>query len=251
MKIKGVLLDLSGTLYQGREAIPEALEAVVKLGKSGLPVRYVTNTSRLPVIAVWQKLNRLGFSIDLRHIFTAPQAVYHYLVEQHLRPYLLVHPELEEEFADLPQSHPDTVVVADAAESFSYANLNQAFRLLLEGAQLVAVGDNRYFRDEQGMSLDAGPFIRALEYAADCKARILGKPAEAFFHAALKEIGCRPEETLMVGDDVYADVNGALKAGLRGALVQTGKYRSGDEQHLSGEALVCRDIQQVVAEILA
>jgi len=251
MKIKGVLLDLSGTLYQGRESIPGALEAIAKLGESGLPVRYVTNTSRLPVSAVWQRLNRLGFSIDAQHIFTAPRAVHRYLVEQQLRPFLLIHPELEEEFSDLPQSHPDTVVVADAAESFSYANLNQAFRLLLEGAQLVAVGDNRYFRDEQGMSLDAGPFIRALEYAADCRARILGKPAETFFYVVLEEIGCRPAEALMVGDDVYADVNGALKAGLQGALVQTGKYRSGDEQHLSGDALVCRDIQQVVAELLA
>jgi len=250
MKIKGVLLDLSGTLFQGREAIPGALEAIDDLVRSGLSIRYVTNTSRVPAGTVWQKLNKLGFSIDPDDIFTAPQAVKQYLTEKQLRPYLLIHPELEVEFSDLPQDSPDSVVVADAAEAFSYSNLNQAFRLLLDGAHLVAVGDNRYFRDEHGMSLDAGPFIRALEYAVGCQATYLGKPVPAFFLAALRDFSCQTEEVLMVGDDVFADVNGALKAGLQGALVQTGKYRVGDERHLCGDAMVAADLRQVVARLL-
>jgi HAD superfamily hydrolase (TIGR01458 family) len=250
MKINGVLLDLSGTLYQGREMIPGALEAIAELLRSGLPIRYVTNSSRVPANTLWEKLKKLGFAIDPDEIFTAPQAVKQYLAEQQLRPYLLIHPELEVEFADLDQERPDTVVVADAAEAFSYTSLNQAFRLLLDGAPLVAVGDNRYFRDDHGMSLDAGPFIRALEYAAGCQAIYLGKPAPAFFLAALSDFGCHPEEVLMVGDDVFADVNGALEAGLQGALVKTGKFRVGDEQHLCGDAMVCPDLWHVVTNIL-
>jgi HAD superfamily hydrolase (TIGR01458 family) len=248
--IKGVLLDLSGTLYQGRDILPGALAAVERLVAAGLPLRYVTNTSRSPARAVWQKLRQFGFPIDQRQIFTAPRAVRAYLVERQLRPLLLIHPELEEDFSDLPRERPNAVVVADAAESFSYANLNRAFRLLLDGAPLLAAGDNRYFRDQDGMSLDAGPFVRALEYAADCRALVLGKPDPAFFHTALADFDCRPDEVLMVGDDVQADVNGALKAGLQGALVRTGKYRDNDERALVGEAWVCADLHQVVERIL-
>jgi len=188
--IKGILLDLSGTLYQGRKVIPGAPEAVEKLAAAGIPVRYVTNTSRSPGRALQEKLQGLGFSIGRDQVFTAPRAVREYLVGRQLRPYLLIHPELAEEFADLPQDKPNAVVVADAAEAFSYANLNRAFRLLIEGAPLVAVGDNRYFRDGEGLSLDAGPFVRALEYAAGCEALVLGKPDPAFFHAALAALYC-------------------------------------------------------------
>jgi len=248
--IKGVLLDLSGTLYQGQEPISGALAAVERLSAAGLPLRYVTNTSRTPSHTVLKKLQRLGFPIDRDQLFTAPRAVYEFLCERELHPYLLIHPELEVEFADLPSGEPDAVVVADAAEAFSYANLNRAFRLLLEGAPLVAVGDNRYFRGENGMNLDAGPFIRALEYAAGCKAQFLGKPDPAFFHAAMAGFGCGANEVLMVGDDVSADVNGALEAGLQGALVKTGKYRDGDQESLAGEAWVCSDIRHVVDRIL-
>lgn len=248
--IRGVLLDLSGTLYQGREAIPGAREAVARLTDAGLPVRYVTNTSRLPASVLGQRLRQLGFAIDRQQIFSAPRAVREVLLERQLRPYLLIHPELEEEFSDLPRERPNAVVVADAAEAFSYANLNRAFRLLLDGAQLLAVGDNRYFRDGDALSLDAGPFIRALEYAADCRAQVLGKPDPAFFHAALAGFDCRPDQVLMVGDDVAADVNGALKAGLQAALVQTGKYREGDEQSLVGEAWVCPNLAAVVERLL-
>lgn len=249
--IKAVLLDLSGTLYQGREAIPGAKEALGGLARAGMPVRFVTNTSRLPARSILEKLARLGFELDPQQLFTAPLAVRRCLVERKLRPYLLIHPELREEFSDLAAAEPNAVVVADAAEAFSYTSLNQAFRLLLEGAPLLAIGDNRYFRGSDGFDLDAGPFIHALEYAAGCQAEVLGKPAAAFFKAAIADFDCASGQVLMVGDDVAADVNGALAAGLQGALVQTGKYRPGDDEQLAGDAWVCRDLLQVVKRLLA
>jgi len=35
----------------------------------------------------------------------------------------------------------------------------------------------------------------------------------------------------MIGDDIIGDVGGAQKAGLRGVLVRTGKFRPRDENH--------------------
>lgn len=249
--IKGLLLDLSGTLYVGDQALPGAREAIRLVERSGLPVRYVTNTSRSTRRTVFARLQTMGFPIAEEQIFTAPLAVRQYLRSHRLRPWLLVHPNLKQEFADLPQQDPNAVVLGDAADGFSYANLNRAFRLVLEGAPLLAVGNNRYFLEPDGMSLDAGPFLRALEYAADTRAIILGKPATAFFHTAVKSLNCQPREALMVGDDVLSDVNGALNAGLQAALVQTGKYRSGDENHIDRRnGRVCRDLREAIETAL-
>lgn len=248
--IKGVLLDLSGVLYTGDEVLQGALTSIERLDNEIVPVRYLTNTTRSPRSAILKKLSRMGFDIDEGDLFTAPVATYNYLSAKNLSPFLLVHPDLEPEFSGLIRDRKDAVVVGDAADGFSYAHMNSAFRLLMEGATLLAMGNNRYFREADGLSLDIGPYVAALEYAADTKAIILGKPAPGFFHAAVESIGCSPGQTVMVGDDVKSDVIGALEAGLQGILVRTGKYRQGDEDQLEGKGLCLDNISAVTDWIL-
>jgi HAD superfamily hydrolase (TIGR01458 family) len=235
---KAILLDLSGVLYEGDVVIPGAVEALRRLRETGAALRFVTNTSRQPAEAVFDKLRKFGFQLERDELFTAPHAARRWLREGGYRPHLLVHPELRNEFDDLEQHDPNAVLLADAEDELNYRNLDDAFALLIEGAPLLAIGNNRYFRDSDRLHLDVGPFVRALEYAADIKARLAGKPAPLFFEQVVADAGCAREEALMVGDDVQADVQGALDAGLHGCLVRTGKYREGDENKLTGEALV-------------
>ncbi|TIU71607.1 MAG: TIGR01458 family HAD-type hydrolase, partial [Mesorhizobium sp.] len=80
--------------------------------------------------------------------------------------------------------------------------LNDAFRELVAGAELLALATNRTFRDADGaLSLDAGPFVAALEFASLKRATVLGKPSPAFFLSALASMNCPPEQAIMVGDD--------------------------------------------------
>ena len=197
-------------------------------------------------------LQRLGFDVPAAHIFTAPLAVRRYLEAHALRPYLLIHPNLAPEFADLPQEEPNAVVLGFAQQSFTYESLNRAFRLLKNGAPLLATGRTRYFQGRENLELDAGPFVTSLEYAAETDAIILGKPSREFFLSSVKELGCRPEEVVMVGDDAVSDVGGALAAGLSAILVQTGKYRPSDEERTGRpEAAPARDIYAAVERIMA
>jgi HAD superfamily hydrolase (TIGR01458 family) len=103
--------------------------------------------------------------------------------------------------------------------------LNGAFRRLMDGAELIALQKNRYWETAEGLSLDAGPFVAALEYATGQEAEVVGKPSDAFFELAMGDLGVTAERAAMVGDDVEADVGGAIDAGLAGVLVRTGKYR--------------------------
>jgi ribonucleotide monophosphatase NagD (HAD superfamily) len=78
------------------------------------------------------------------------------------------------------------------------------------------------------LQLDAGPFVAALHYASGIEPVVLGKPAPAFFDAATAALSSVPARTLMIGDDIRGDVAGAQQAGLRAALVRTGKFRPSD-----------------------
>ncbi|WP_251702245.1 TIGR01458 family HAD-type hydrolase [Metapseudomonas boanensis] len=243
---QAVLLDISGVLYEDDQPLPGALQAMRTLQANGYPLRLVTNTSRQGKTAIHRKLTAMGFTVVPEQLFSAPQAVLRHVQAHGLRPYCLIHPDLEEEFAellDLPE--PNAVVLGDAEMRFDYPHLDRAFQLLIEGAPLICMGDNRYFRSQGALHLDAGPFVRALEYAAGKPALVLGKPSADFFASALDELGVRPDAALMIGDDVEADVLGALAAGLHACLVKTGKYRPGDELK-APTALLASDLAEAV-----
>lgn len=250
MSICGVLLDLSGVLYVGEHSLPGAREALERLRAAGLPVRYITNTTRSTRREIVARLAGMGLRVTSEEVFTAPLAARRLIEQRRLRPLLLVHPGLEEEFAGLDTARPDAVLLGDAGEGFTYGRLNAAFRLLIEGAPLLAMARNRYFKDGESLSLDAGPFVAALEYAAGTDAEVVGKPSRAFFHSAAADFECGPNEVVVVGDDVEADVVGAVGAGMGGVLVRTGKYRSGDEALLPDGAVLSRDIGDAVEWII-
>jgi HAD superfamily hydrolase (TIGR01458 family) len=246
-----VFIDLSGTLHIGRHPLPGAIDAVARLRREGFRVRFVSNTSSKSRRRLQEVLGEIGFDIAFEELFTAPLVVHRYLQRHGLRPYLLVHPDLLEEFADLPQQDPDAVVVGCALEHFTYDSLNQAFRLLRKGAPLIATGRTVCFEGRDGLQLDVGPFIAALEYAAGTEALVLGKPSPGFFAAAREEFSCPPKRVTMIGDDAESDVGGALAVGMRGILVQTGKYRPGDEARIGQPgALVVPDLAAAVDRIL-
>ena len=130
----------------------------------------------------------------------------------------------------LTEESPDFVLVGDLGEGFTYARLDAAFNCLMNGAKLVALQKNRYWRTPGGLSLDAGPFVAALEYATGQQAAVVGKPEEAFFRIALEDLRLEAGEVAMVGDDAEADVAGAKRAGLLGIQVRTGKWGSDAEE---------------------
>lgn len=248
--IKAILFDISGVLYVDNDVVTGAVATVQQLQHSGMPISLVTNTSQSSRDSILSKLNSMGFAIEKSQLFTAPLAVKQLIQQQQLRPYCLIHPNLESEFADIDQDEPNAVFIADAAERFDYPHLNQAFQLLMSGAPLFGIGLNRYFKSGGKLQLDAGPFIRALEFASGVEAQIMGKPAAGFFHAAVKSMGVDPAEVLMVGDDVEADVEGAITAGLQACLVKTGKYLPGDEIRAnSAGARVAASVVEAIADL--
>ena len=225
MRLRGLLVDLDGTLYVGDEPVEGARVAMGELESSGLVIRYVTNTTRKPRRAVRDHLVSVGFKVEEAEIFTPASAAAALIGDESCFP--LVDESLLEDLGGitLTDDRPDHVLLGDLGEGFTYARLNAAFRCLMSGAELIALQRNSFWRKADGLALDAGPFVAALEYASGKSATVVGKPAGSFFRLALEDMGLEAEDVAMVGDDAEADVAGAQAAGLAGILVRTGKYR--------------------------
>lgn len=230
MEIEGLLVDLDGTLYIGDEPIQGASEALDRLRTAGIEIWYVTNTTRKPRSAVCAKLCSLGFGIREEEVFTPARAAARLIGDRTCFP--LVADSLQEDLGGvhLTREAPDFVLVGDIGENFDYVRLDAVFKLLVQGADLLALQKNRFWRTESGLSLDAGPFVVALEYASGKTATIVGKPEESFFRLALSEVGLDAGRVAMVGDDPESDVAGAQAAGLLGIQVKTGKYRPEEDR---------------------
>lgn len=231
----GVLLDVDGVLVTSWEPLPGAVETVAGLRRSGIPFLLVTNTTTRSRASLAGDL--APFDVGPDDLLTAPMATAAYLRAEHpgARVHLLGTGDVAEDLegVELVEEGAEVVVIGGAAEpdperpdtTFTYENLDRAFRMLTEGAALVAMHRNLSWRTSRGVVLDSGAFVIGLERAAKVEARVVGKPSPAFFEAAVERLGVAAGRALMVGDDVEADVLGAQAAGIEGVLVRTGKFR--------------------------
>ncbi len=240
MPVKAVLLDLEGVLYEGDRPVAGALDAVDALGAMGLGLRYLTNTTTRSRAGVAKRLASLGLEIEIDALFTPLAAARRLLGSWNARRICLAAPEeAAEDFAGLDIVGPDSsdggpvdaVVVGDLYRDFDWDLMNRLFGHLRRGARLVALHKNRFCKRDDGIGLDVGPFVAALEYAADTEAAVVGKPSPDFFRLALDDLGVAAAEAIMVGDDIDADIGGARNAGIRAVQVRTGKFTERDLEH--------------------
>ena len=265
--MKAVLFDMDGVLYNSERRIAGAGETVQWLRARQIPHLFVTNTSSHGPAWLAAKLARFDIPGDADQIVTPAVAAAAWLRSKEesrrrsdlsnrersdsdlnsdalqekrtSKLALFMRPNARAEFAGLEwvsddaESGADYVVVGDLGELWDFQTLTRAFRLLHSNpaAEILSLGRTRYWQAEDGLRLDVAPFTAALECAAGRTARVFGKPSAEFFDAAAQRLGIPPAEILMIGDDIEVDVGGAIQAGLRGALVKTGKFRMQDLEH--------------------
>jgi HAD superfamily hydrolase (TIGR01458 family) len=232
--MRGLLLDLDGTLYVDQDPIAGGPALLETLRERGVPFRCVTNTTSRSRRGLVERLWSMGYRISPDEIVNPAVAASRYAAAHGLRRVLALTPEPSlEDLEGLTFVRFDepcqAVIVGDLGERWDFALLQLAFSRLQAGAELIALSKDRYFQKAGGLTLDAGPFVAALEYASGKTAIVVGKPSREFFRLAAASLGLPagsdPQEIVMVGDDIWSDVQGAQEAGFQGWLVKTGKYR--------------------------
>jgi len=235
----GILFDLDGVIFQGNSLISGSKKILSLLTGAGIPYRFITNTTRMTKNNLVKMLGDMGLPVDPNDVFTAPHAAAEYCELRGYNKILLFVPdqEMNDDFSafQLVENNPDAVVLGDMGALFTFRLLNKIFRIIIDGAELVAMHKNRYWVHADGLALDLGAFISALEYASNKSAAVMGKPNANLFKLAVSSWGVSKSSIYVVGDDLDGDVLGAQNAGMKSILVKTGKFR---EENLENSKIV-------------
>ena len=268
--VRALLLDLDGVIVIAGMAVPGAADAIAEIERRSVPYRIVTNTSAVSRKTLSRWSAKLGAPIPPERFESALTASAAWTARtfpgQPL--YVLASDDAKSEFAGqrlmsheeagAPGAAAAAVVIGDSPEEATFDNLNRAFRLIRGGARLIGMHRNPWWLTPEGPTLDSGSFVVGLEFAAETRATIVGKPTPAFFTQSIrdlrKEIGrdLARGDIAMVGDDVRTDVRASQRAGLRGILVLTGKHGPADVEVAASERggrrpdAVAKDLAEVV-----
>tara|TARA_B100001250_G_C19679110_1_gene735026 strand:- start:10 stop:789 length:780 start_codon:yes stop_codon:yes gene_type:complete len=230
--VKGLLIDLEGVLYSDNNLTPGSIEVIKELKKNSLKLRFLTNTTTAPRKIIFNKLYDFGFDIEEKEIFTPIIATKNYLRENRVkRIALITNIEIIEEFNDyeITQKNPEAVIMGDIYKNFKWDILDRIFKLVyLQNAALIALHQNKYSMRDGEVSLDLGPFVKAIEYSSGKKSILMGKPEKNFFDLAVKDLNINNENILMIGDDISSDIEGSINANLKAIQVKTGKFQEKD-----------------------
>jgi HAD superfamily hydrolase (TIGR01458 family) len=231
--VEGLLLDLDGVLVVSWKPIDGAIDTIALLRERRIPFRIMTNTTSHSRADLSAELRGAGFDVSPQEILTAPAATAGYLRAHHsgARVYLLGETGVAQDLdgVDLVDGEPaDVVVIGGADEAFTFHTMNIAFRMLRNGAAMVAMHRNFSWLTDEGLCLDAGAYVVGLEAATGLTAAITGKPSPDFFGSGLAALGLPADRVAMVGDDLHSDVLAAQTIGMTGVLTRTGKFRQGD-----------------------
>ena len=233
--IQALLIDLEGVLYSDNKLIDGSSNVLKHLRQKELNLRFLTNTTTIPRNKILEKLINYGFDIKEEEIFTPITATKKYLEENGFKEiFLVTNKELITEFEnyELTDEKPKAVIMGDIYKDFNWDILNKIFKLIhKQDAQIISLHQNKYCVRNNEISLDLGPFVKAIEYASNKNAVLMGKPNKNFFDLVIKDLNSHHENILMIGDDIRSDIEGGNHAGLKTIQVKTGKYQSSDDQN--------------------
>jgi 5'-nucleotidase len=224
------LFDVDGVFYKGKETRVRigGSQAVSALRRSGKKLYILTNNSTDTVETVRARLAESGVIFDAEEILTSALLTAEYLRNRHGKvTYFLVgeagldsemrkygHRRATGESADF--------VVVGLDRKVTYDELDKAARLVRNGAGLVATHVSRLYMYKTGPAMATGPLVKAIEYASERRATVVGKPSPLMFKMALTRAHCGRDEAVMIGDQVDTDLVGASRAGVDYVLVTTG-----------------------------
>ena len=226
MKIKPLLIDLDGVLKLGNSPATYANDFFKFISDNKIPACILSNSTLRTGEMVKEFFSSHKINLTIPSI-TAFDATLSFVkknykkVQVYCREYLM---HYFEGFID--NENPEAVVIGDIEDKWNYRIMNDIFKRVFAGADLIAMHKNKYWNPEGELLIDAGAFITGIEYASGKEAIAIGKPSHHYFNAALEKIGAESEESFfMIGDDIENDIKAAQDIGGKGILIYTGKTK--------------------------
>ncbi|MBC6934673.1 MAG: HAD-IIA family hydrolase [Chloroflexi bacterium] len=227
--ITGIIADMDGVLWRGSQPLPGLADFFDFLRAGGIPFVLATNNSSQTPQAYLHKLSGMGVNgLAENQIITSGTATADYLQTAY-PPGTPVHvlggdglKQIIRQAGFPPGQDEARVVVAGVDFDLTYAKLKHACALVRAGADFIGTNADATFPLPDGLAPGAGSILAALATATGRQPTIIGKPGAPMFQTALRRLGTAPENTLMIGDRLNTDIEGARRTGLKTALLLTG-----------------------------
>lgn len=226
--LKGVLSDMDGVIYRGKQLIPGAQQFVDRLTSAQVPFLFLTNNSEQTPLDLVRKLEHLGITgVAEDNFITSAMATALFLAAQ--KPggsaYVVggagLASELYKVGFSITETNPDYVVVGKTVH-FNFDMLRRASRLIRDGAKFIGTNPDVLDPVESGWDPASGCILAAVETACGKQPYIVGKPNALMMTIARKKLGTRSSETAMIGDRMDTDIVGGMEAGMKTCLVLSG-----------------------------
>lgn len=223
--------DLDGVIYRGNERLPGAREFIEWIEATGRTYLYLSNNSMSTPAQVAARLESLDMPAPLARVVTAGSAAAAYLGHTYpgARAYVLGLPPLGQMVADAGlHTLPDEegaqaeVVLVGLDRALTYARLSVATQAVLNGAAFVTVNRDPLLPTEGKLEPGAGSIAAAIEASTGISPYVVGKPQPGIILEALRQIGAKPSETVMIGDGITLDIPAGHNAGLETILLLSG-----------------------------
>lgn len=228
--IKGVLIDLDGTVFQGKELIQGCTEAISAIQDSGRKVVYLSNRGNHSRDTGLMKLREHGIKVEKNDIVFSSTVTARFIKKHYplASVWTLGNQGLMDEMKEhdvIVASQPEEAdfVVITLHDEITYEELNDAFRATSAGARIIATNSDKTYPDENGAAIDVAGFIGAIESATGQKTElVIGKPSCFMVEAALEQIELTAEQCMVIGDSLNTDIAMGNMQGMRTILVMTG-----------------------------
>jgi glycerol 3-phosphatase-2 len=227
----GLLVDLDGVVWIGREMVPGSAEALKYLLGAGKEIVFVTNNPGKPATAYVERLRDAGIPVADGRVVTAGEATASLAAERvgaGQTAFVIGAPAFHDtvaaaglELLEAEAGREADVVLVSGHRGFDYEELVTATLALQHGAALFATSHDPTLPMPGGAWPGTGSILAAVETASGAKAEIGGKPEPHLFEMARERITAA-ERVAMVGDRVSSDVEGGRRAGLETVLVLSG-----------------------------
>lgn len=241
------LIDFDGVINIYGKPSPYSKDFFNLLEKFNIPAFILSNSTLKTAKDVKEFLLKHDLHTNIP-IMTAADATLKYVGKNYQSVAVFCVDNVKKEFEKfIDDNNPQAVVIGDMADGWSVEILNDIFLKVHNGADIVAMHMNRYWSPQENKYvLDAGSYISAIEYAAEKKAVLIGKPSPIYFQTALDLLGYPKDSAfLMLGDDVELDISPVKKMGGKTILVLTGKTKIPSTVQTTSD-FVCKDLNEVI-----
>lgn len=239
-RYRGLICDLDGVVYRGANAVPHAVETLNRLTADDIPVVFATNNASRPPEDVGNHLRGLGVAPQGWSVVTSSQAAAAHLVEQLAQGARVcavggpgVARALTEagltpvRVADLGVISVEAVVQGLGID-VTWTELAAVSYLAESGVTWVATNVDFTLPTPYGQAPGNGALVALVQTATSASPHVVGKPQAALFDLSCSRLGTDQPDTLVCGDRLDTDIEGANAAGLDSLFVLSGASRLRD-----------------------